>query len=233
MYNEHTAVRKDLVNTFRPSTPASWKKDDREWLNTYDILNGMRQYEDKYKSFKFIGAHPIDFASRFSDGTCVSAKDMCDFNAKNLLSKNYSQIAAIFNLDKHDEPGSHWVSLYIGLKPSLPNFGCFYIDSNASEIPEEINALMITVQKQMREIYSAKDMKKFAMKQSHKRFQYKNTECGMFSMFFIIQFLKKKTFSQIMKMKVDDDMVHTFRKVLYNPIVVSDRYDGIVKYSLH
>lgn len=82
-----------LEDAFRPAKPISWDSDRTTWLNTYDILYVMEQYEDLYKDFVFLGVYPIDFASKDSFGTCVGSpilvkeekKDvksfnMCDFN---------------------------------------------------------------------------------------------------------------------------------------------------------
>ena len=44
-----------LEKNFRPKKPASWYKNPTEWLNTYDILFVMKQYEESDKLYKFIG----------------------------------------------------------------------------------------------------------------------------------------------------------------------------------
>src|SRR5690606_33822133 len=44
-------------NTFRPSGP----QGKFEWLNTININESMKQYEEKYADFKWLGAVPIDF----------------------------------------------------------------------------------------------------------------------------------------------------------------------------
>lgn len=49
------------------------------------------------------------------------------------------------------------------------------------------------------------------------RFQYKNSECGMFSMWFIIQFLEDKTFQEIIKSNMDDDIVFKKRDEYFRP----------------
>jgi hypothetical protein len=49
------------------------------------------------------------------------------------------------------------------------------------------------------------------------RFQYKNSECGMFSMWFIIQFLEDKKFQDIITSKIDDDTVFKKRDEYFRP----------------
>ena len=50
-----------------------------------------------------------------------------------------------------------------------------------------------------------------------KRFQYKNSECGMFSMWFIIQFLEDRNYGEIITSKRDDDYVFNKRDEYYRP----------------
>ena len=35
------------------------------------------------------------------------------------ISKKINKIGIIFNLDKHDESGSHWVSMFINIKEGI------------------------------------------------------------------------------------------------------------------
>ena len=45
-------IRNDI---FAPFTPKTWKLDKNTWLNSLDIINVMKQYEETYKDFIFIG----------------------------------------------------------------------------------------------------------------------------------------------------------------------------------
>lgn len=209
----------ELKDSFKPIKPTSWTLNEKEWLNTNDIMNVMTQYEDKYHSFKFLGVHPMDFADRFSGDSksasssasdrCVSPV-MCNFSVKDLLRAKKTQCGVVLNIDYHDEPGSHWVSLYIGLSPRLVNFGCFYIDSTSSSTPIEVVKFMNSVKQQIEEYYKH-TTKTFVLLENKKQIQFKNTECGMFSIYFLLQFLQRKNFKQIVNSPIDDDKVHRLR----------------------
>ena len=56
-----SAIGTELLNSFSPQQPKSWKKEPYEWLTTTDIQNVMKQYEDAYDDFEFIGPSPIDY----------------------------------------------------------------------------------------------------------------------------------------------------------------------------
>lgn len=194
----------DLNNSFVPKQPDDWKHNDRTWLTNFDILNVMTQYEKKYRSFKFLGVFPIDFRSTNSLGNCIS-EQMCSLNIKNI---GKSQIGAVFNLDKHNEPGSHWVAIYININPKNPNYGFYYFDSNAMDMPPEIKNFSNVVIEQI-------NNEKFKSYINTVRKQFKGSECGMFCIHFLLQMLKKQKFEDFINNKVYDDDVHKLRSVLF------------------
>ena len=61
----------DIKKSFRPKKPKKWRQNKNEWLTTSDIERVLKQYQDKYENFLFIGPVPIDFDKEFSPGQCV------------------------------------------------------------------------------------------------------------------------------------------------------------------
>ena len=47
--------------------------------------------------------------------------------------------------------------------------------------------------------------------------QYKNSECGMYSIYYITQFLEGKTFDQVSNTIMSDDNVYKYRYKFYRP----------------
>ena len=41
---------------------------------------------------------------------------LCEFSLKDTMQNNKTKIGIIFNLDKHNKPGSHWVAMFINTK---------------------------------------------------------------------------------------------------------------------
>ena len=74
---------------------------------------------------------------------------------------------------------------------------------------------MHNIKGQINKFYGPKIANKFVTMQNKKRFQFKNTECGMFCMYFLVQFLKKHPFEHIIEQDVNDDVVHKFRSIYY------------------
>jgi len=198
------------LNNFRPDTPSVWKQNPAEWLTNHDIQAVMIQYEKKYRNFKFIGVFPIDFDHKIYMNTCVS-QELCNLDINQLGSRK--QLGVIFNTDKHDAAGSHWVAVYIGLNPDK-QFGFFYYDSNANLASPYIIKLYNKLKKQLQ----PKLKNKFKMFTNNVKHQFKNSECGMFSMHFLINMMENKdTFVEFINKPINDSMMADKRKIYYYP----------------
>jgi Ulp1 protease family, C-terminal catalytic domain len=169
---------------FAPDQPYEWKKNPNEWLSNYDILNVLEQYEEKYKHFEFIGPTPIDFDAVLQSRQCVY-NELCHFDLKSLVNKGKTKIGVIFNLDKHDQSGSHWVSLFVDVEERF----LFFFDSAGSRCPKPIYTLV----KRIKEQALAMGHKYRFYQNYPKTHQYSNTECGVYSLFFTITMLTNKT----------------------------------------
>jgi hypothetical protein len=191
---------------FRPKMPNSWLKEKRKWLTTTDIDSVMRQYEENMPEFKFIGPAPIDFDYEYNVGLCI-VDELCRLNIKKLYSKGVHKLGMVFNLDSHDEPGSHWVSLYSDF-----NLGeVYYFDSYGIFPPDEIRILMERLRDQGRLLKG----KPFKLYYNDIRHQFKNSECGVYSINFISQFLEGRKFKDIVKDIVSDDKMNKKRNYFY------------------
>lgn len=170
---------------YAPQKPIEWKMKPNTWLSNHDILGVMKQYEDAYPNYRFIGPSPIDFDNKTlfgysdfcrndrstSDNQCVCS-ELCDFNIEHYKKNKITQIGVCFNLDKHTEGGSHWVSLFIDLKEKY----LFYFDSTGDNMPKEIETLVERIHKQ----------DKFKIHINKVEHQKENSECGMYTLMFLV-----------------------------------------------
>lgn len=204
-----------LESAFRPRKPESWNDNENEWLNTYDILNVMKQYEAGDKRFKFVGVFPIDFMSKnASTGSCV-VQEMCQLDLGSLWKRKITKVGVIFNTDTSKGSGEHWIGLYIGLDPKRKNFGTFFYDSVAMRPPKEVVAFMKLMDKDLKALHP-RYADKVAMRSNKVRRQFKSTECGVFSMLFVVSMLRYP-FDAVCESMGKDDDVHAFRDVFYRP----------------
>lgn len=204
---------------FAPKKPDEWKTNPHAWLSNYDILDVLHQYEKSYPHFIFIGPTPIDFDTKpyIMSNECVW-QELCTFNLKKYLNKKIDKIGIIFNLDKHNESGSHWVSMFIDIKDKF----IFYMDSALNPIPDEITSLKDKIIKQ-----GIDENIDFDFETNYPiMHQRGNNECGMYSLFFIITMLTGKVKNKILKTKKDkikyfkkripDSFVFQYRNIYFN-----------------
>ncbi len=194
--------KSDIKSDYKPKMPHSWNRNKNEWLTTSDIENVMNQYMNKHTDFLFIGAVPIDFDYEMNPGMCV-VNELCKIKISSLLKQGINQLGIIFNLDPHDKPGSHWVSFYGDLRGG----SLFYFDSYGFEPPKQVIELVKRLKEQGAEnnINMKYDYNKI-------RHQYKNSECGVYSINFIENMLNGVKFDSFCKRKISDDKMEQFRK---------------------
>ena len=207
----HQCMKNDLdhgalLENFAPEAPREWKRKPSEWLTTVDIQEVMRQWERAYPRFAFLGPSPSDYGTHKLFDECVW-EELCKFSLANFRRKGKTSIGVIFNLDPHYKPGSHWVALFIDIK----KHAIYYFDSYAEEAPPSIMKFVREVQQQAKRAGTP-----FSFRQSERRHQYSDSECGMYSMFFILQMLHGKTFDAFQKVRVPDKTMRKLRKLYFN-----------------
>lgn len=165
-------------------------KTPREWLSNFDIKMVMDMYEDTYPEFHFFGPVPIDFDT---PTVCPNNGDnLCNFNLENELKSKKTKFGIIFNLDFDKGRGTHWVSLFYDSNPQNPVL--FFFDSaGKNNTPPDrfahIKVLTDNIIDQAKKKFGTSPLFDF----NKKRHQNGNTECGVYSLFFIITMLTRKT----------------------------------------
>jgi hypothetical protein len=185
-----------LHKTYRPSGP----QGRFTWLNTINLNNVMDQYEIMYPNFKYLGTVPMDF-----DDLDEKHK-LSSIDYQQLINKDKYRFGTIFNLDYHNQAGSHWVALYSDVR----NGNIIFFDSYGEEPTQRIHKLMNTLGNvcKKNQVNPNIDWNKV-------RHQYKNSECGVYSINFIARSLAGQTLEGISKERIDDDAVNMCRKVYF------------------
>lgn len=189
-YLDQNLQEKFKTKTFRPQGPSG--KND--WLSTTDINLVMRQYEDKYDDFRYLGTVPLDFQEVY--------QEFAEFNFNELIQSNKTKIGMVVNLDNHNESGSHWVAVYSDLKTGE----IYFFDSYGTKPDTPITQFMIRI----REFCKSQNVQT-KVKYNKTRHQYKNSECGVYSINMILKMLKGKTFDEHNSKKIKDDRINRCR----------------------
>jgi len=196
-----------LNHTFLPEKLSEWYINSRQWLTTLDIEAVLNQYENKIDDFLFIGPVPLDFDKTYGPGLCI-VDELCKLKLKDLIKEKIFKLGVVFNLDPHDKPGSHWVALYADLNKNE----IYYFDSYGLEPPNEIENLMNRMKEQGKEL-----SKNIDLYYNDIRHQFKNSECGVYCIHFIIQFLEGKSFKKIIENVIFDDEMNKNRDIYFRP----------------
>ena len=205
-----TKFEKELLDSFAPESPNDWQKNPNQWLSSIDILDVMSQYEKAYKCFDFIGPSPIDFDTRKLYGECVW-DELCNFSLREQIKLGKNKIGIIFNTDPHDKPGQHWISMFINIKKKK----IFFFDSTGDKPVDEIMALVDRIKEQGLNL-SPKMNFHFDSNEGIEH-QYGNTECGIYSLYFIVHMLEDKMTEHYLKTHIlKDEYMEKFRKIYYN-----------------
>lgn len=172
----------------KPEKPLPWYQKPKTWLSNFDIQNVMQQYSSaKRYRYEFLGVFPIDFTKRSSSGVCMYSK-FCTIDIKDYIKRGIKHIGLITNLDRHDEPGSHWTSSFMVIDSNSSSYGAYYYDSAVNTIPADLKDFFDNVQAQCNAIYPKKS---FKIDYNKKKHQFKGSECGVFSMIFQVRWINK------------------------------------------
>lgn len=180
------------------STISEWRNDtiDAPWLSNYDIDDVIIKYEHKYNKFKFLGSAPIDFR-RKRHGTCTldlfsnSDKSWLSFdnnrkvkycNFDPSIYKDKTHFGIVFNTDNFDGPGKHWMSLYFCIDEKNPCILFFDSAVTYTEGHSEVNGFIKNIEKMYPKL-------KFVIKKNKTKHQTSNSECGMYSIYFLLTML--------------------------------------------
>ncbi len=194
--------------TFKPQMPEEWKHNKNTWLSNFDIDLVLKQYERIYPEFKTFNSSPSD---------CPVSVDcpLSTMDPFKLRSEGKTKIGIVFNLDKTGQSGSHWVATFIDLKNK---------EKSSQKDPVEINyydsygdppiPLIKLFLVRLGEKFLLKG-EKVKILYNDKRHQYGNSECGVYSMNFILERLHGTPMKKISKTKIMDKEMNNLRRLLY------------------
>jgi hypothetical protein len=203
-------LEKELLSAFAPESPKQWKKNPNEWLSSVDIMKVMKQYEKAYKCFDFMGPTPINFDTKKLYGECVW-EELCNFSLKEQIKHGKNKIGIIFNTDPHNKPGQHWISMFINIKKKT----IFFFDSTGDPAPREVKNLINRIKEQGLKLKPTINFKLDSNEGIEH--QYGNTECGIYSIFFIVHMLEDKMTEHYLKTHIlKDEYMEKFRHIYFN-----------------
>ena len=97
----NTNKKNELLSYFRPTMPDEWITNPDEWLDSNNINDVMKQYQQVYRHFKFFGTNPIDFAApdpydkdALMKKKCLN-EEICNMNLKALSKQGKTMLGFV------------------------------------------------------------------------------------------------------------------------------------------
>jgi hypothetical protein len=192
----------------RPKAPDSWIVNPTEWLSSVDIEKLEKQFEKLFPNYAFLGCIPIDFDKKSETGKCI-VDALCSTNLKDLYRRGKTEIGIVFNTDISTGPGEHWIALFCDIRPELEMPRVTYFDSYSRKPEGEIQKLM----KRWRDEWSTAGIHDKEMETTYNttKHQFKDSECGMYSLYFHYACLLEIPMNE----RIPDDVVNSFRRLLF------------------
>jgi ribosome biogenesis protein Tsr3 len=186
---------------FRPHMPEEIIKDYTEWISNFDIEAVLNQYHEETDDFYFYGAVPIDFKK-------CSVSNLCSIDIYKHLDKGENKIGIVFNTDKSNEPGEHWMAYYVDLKGANLHGqpGIYFFDSFGSSPCKEVKELTEKIKKQ-----GSKKNIKFVVSHNDKSYQRNTYSCGFYSIHFLEHMIKGFPFKKYLNSGLTDKKMIEFR----------------------
>lgn len=226
-----------LTNTFRPTGP----KKKYEWLSTTHINDVIEQYHSIYKDFLFLGAVPSDFAD-------LPILGIGDLDFVELEKQGKNKVGLVINLDEHWKDGSHWVGLFTDLKKNQIYFFDSLGRKPIKRIRKYINKItkylynkkynsklpINDIIEKMKDIKGNNETSKkliknnkylsnllgggFDIRFNHIQHQFDNSECGVYSINFIIRLVSGESFDSVINNITKDEEMNANRKIYFRNV---------------
>lgn len=196
---------REIKKCYKPNGPLG-----EEWLSNIEISNVIEQFiedannkRDTNDKVKFGGVFPIDFML-YPDlfETVYYIKN----EFKNDKTNNY--LALVLNHDKHNQDGSHWISIYIDKK----NFKIYYYDSVAEKPRKEHKELF----KLLNDLFD----NKFKVIINTNKQQTSGGDCGVYSICFTVSMMNSKnndkTFNDFISLTLKPSFINSLRHFIFS-----------------
>ena len=211
------------------------------YINKISEDNLKKDIDDFVKQFK-----SPKYQKEFINVINSEYTNLADDLYKNILdikNKVYPvrYIGIIPNLDEHWKGGSHWVALFADLqKGSIYFFDSYgvrpdkrirefvkliaewkYKSDTGKELEFDANDYM----KGSKDLKKNKIEEKYDIRYNEIRNQFKGSECGVYSLNFIIRLLHNPDFDNIIKQQVPDDTINKCREIYFeNQNINSEKF---------
>jgi len=220
-------------NTFRPKGPTQ----KYEWLSTNHINDVVEQYMKVHKDFLFLGAVPYDFED-------LHVLGISTLNFSDIEKKGKHKLGMVINLDEHYKNGSHWVALYTDLAKNQIYFfdsvgkipgkrirkfinkltKYLYTKKYNQNLPiNDVIAQLKALKKNKNKVNNNEHIKNLLggeidVRYNNIQHQFENSECGVYSINFIVRLVGGESFNSIINNITSDEEMNKNREEYFRNV---------------
>lgn len=180
-----------ILNEFTLKPKGTKKKNG--WLSTNEIDYVMQQYEELYPDFVYIGCFPSDYYKLAPNKFPTKVLD------------THAKAAIVFNLDESHQAGSHWIAVF------------FDKTLQGRRIVEYFDPTGDFPNKNLQMFLDQPYFSDAVIKISRKKHQRGDTECGVYSLFYILTRLEGESMEDLNRTRISDTEMNKFRGALFRP----------------
>lgn len=202
-YIGYTRAKKILNMEFKPTGPAT----GTALLDNFNIDDTLDRWSkvatDEFgKKFYHVPFQMIDFEKT---GTELAKLDIVD-----LIKKGYDSFGVVLNTDVSSGRGIHWFCIYGDLKADPVRLEYF---NSSGYIPK--TEVLVWLEKQIIVLNKAGIKAEWVSATGGKQIQYSKTECGVWSLVYILARLTNHQFHWIAHVGANDEDMIDFRSRLF------------------
>ncbi len=189
-----------LKENFKPLGPRLTK----EWLSNFDIDDVLDQVKKKYERRNFFH---IPFQMRDFEKT---GGELAKFNWSDEYAAGFRTFGTVMNTDYSTGKGIHWFAIFGDFSDDLEVFTVEYFNSSGELPLPEVTAWM---KKFKHSLNFSKPVKDLVVTRIIN--QQSSSECGLYSLYYIISRLHGVPWEWFSKNRVKDKVMYEFRKYLF------------------
>jgi hypothetical protein len=209
--DEIKSIVNESLDRIKPEGPAN----STRLLNNENIDNVLKKLTKQHTCFYHMDFQMIDFAgeknysgewaiknNRKISPTHLGKIDM----TKDVVTEGYKTFGVVMNTDVRTGGGIHWFSLFCDFRTTP--YTVEYFNSSGNKPVKQIQDWLIKTEENLKSAgHNAKVVVLSGL--SH---QKSETECGLYSLYYIWNRIKKVPAENFQQKKVPDSMMYAFRK---------------------
>jgi len=199
-YVDPNMIERALKENFKPIGP----RMNKDWLSNFNIDEVLRQIQKKYKDKHFFH---VPYQMRDFEKT---NSELANLDWESKYKRGYRTFGTVMNTDYSDGNGIHWFAIFGDF---LDDNKCYTIEyfNSSGELPlPEVSSWMKRFKHSLNLDKPVKDIVVTRIEN-----QKSTSECGLYSLYYIISRLDGIPMEWFKKNRVKDSTMYTFRQYLF------------------